>query len=86
MYSNYNIPQYSRNMQSYSSPRYSTYSTPNNSDRFIGGGFVAPFLLGGIAGSLLTRPNYPIYAPGPPIGFYPPPRPYPYYSSTYNYY
>ena len=84
MYSSYNIPQYNRNMQSYNTQRYYN-SNSNNGDRFIGGGFVAPFLLGGIAGSLLTpRQNYPIYAPGPPI-FYPP-RPYPYYSSTYNYY
>ena len=85
MHYNYNIPQYTRNMQSYRPQNY-TYPTSNNGDRlFLGGGFVAPFLLGGIAGSLLTRPNYPVYAPGPPIGFYPP-RPYPYYSSTYNYY
>lgn len=87
MYSTYNIPQYNRNMQSYSSPRYSSYNNSSSGDRFIGGGFVAPFLLGGIAGSLLTpRQNFPIYTPGPPIGFYPPFRPYPYYSSTYNYY
>lgn len=85
MYSKYNIPQYPRNMQSYRTQNY-THHVNNDGDRlFFGGGFAAPFLLGGIAGSLLSRPNYPIYAPGPPIGFYPP-RPYPYYSSTYNYY
>ena len=86
MYTNYNIPQYSRNMQNYHPQNYSTANVNHNDgDRlFFGGGFAAPFLLGGIAGSLLSRPNYPIYAPGPPI--YYPPRPYPYYSSTYNYY
>lgn len=72
MYSTYNIPQYSRNMQSYR-------PINNSGDRFIGGGFVAPFLLGGIAGSLLTRPNAPVYIPGPPIYYYPPYRPYNYY-------
>ena len=46
------------------------YRQPNN-DRFIGGGFIAPFLLGGITGGLLApafypRPYYqPMYAPYP---------------------
>jgi len=52
----------------------------NNGNRFIGGGFVGPFILGGIAGSLLTNNNqpnnnfypYPVYYPYPPT-------PYPYY-------
>lgn len=26
-------------------------------DRFLGGGFLAPFLLGGLAGAALTRPR-----------------------------
>ena len=79
MYSNYNIPQYHRNMQSYRTQNY-TYPNNNGDRLFLGGGFVAPFLLGGIAGSLLTRPNYPIYQPGP---IYYPPRPYPYYNNYY---
>lgn len=48
---------------------------PIRGNRFFGGGFIGPFLLGGITGGLLApafgpRP-YPIYpAPYPP---YPPP-------------
>jgi len=41
----------------------------NNQDRFISGGFIAPFILGGITGGLIAnnRPNsyynYPVYIP-----------------------
>lgn len=74
MYNN-NIPQYNNNMQkNYSKNR------PNNGDRFIGGGFFGPFILGGITGGLIanSRPNYPIYyAPYP---YY---QPYPYYYRPY---
>ena len=73
MYPRYNIPQYGRNMQNYNRPRPQRPPYYGNDDRFFGGGFIAPFLLGGIAGSLI-RPNYPVYTPGPP--FYPPYRPY----------
>lgn len=89
MYPRYNIPQTRRNMQTSGS----YYGNYNNGDRFIAGGFLGPFILGGIAGSLITnRPNYgygPVYGPPPPpIIYYPPqPVPTPYYSSTsYNYY
>ena len=45
---------------------------PYPGDRFIGGGFLGPFILGGLAGGLFNRPNY--Y----PVRPYPyPPRPYP---------
>ena len=50
----------------------------NYGDRFIGGGFIGPFILGGITGGLLApafypRP-YPVYQqPFIPYG------PYPYY-------
>ena len=46
-----------------------------NDDRFIGGGFVAPLLLGGIAGYAIgnNRPNY-----------YYPPQPYYYPNLYYN--
>lgn len=50
---------------------YSQYQ--NNDDRLIGGGFLGPFVLGGITGGLVApyfnRPNY-YYYPYPP-------RPYP---------
>lgn len=85
MYSNYNMPNYRTNM-----PRRGF----NRNDRFIGGGFIAPFLLGGITGGLLARPNNfggNYYAPYP----YPVPVPYPYnnnystyptYTENYYYY
>ena len=70
MYNN-NIPQYSNNMQK-------NYKT-NNGDRFLGGGFFGPFILGGITGGLIanSRPNYPIYYS--PYPYYP----YPYYYRPY---
>ena len=45
----------------------------------LGGGFIGPFLLGGVTGGLLApafypRP-YPVYYGPPPVG----PYPYPYY-------
>ena len=71
MYNN-NIPQYSNNMQR-------KPNNPNNGDRFIGGGFFGPFILGGITGGLLanSRPNYPVYYS--PYPYYP----YPYYYRPY---
>lgn len=83
MYPNYNIPQRRQTMQTarnFSSARYI-----NNGDRFIGGGFLGPFLLGGIAGSLIGRPNYGYGPPPPPIIYYPP-IPQPYYNNNYYYY
>lgn len=46
-----------------------------NDNRFIGPGFLGPFLLGGITGGLLA-PNfgprpYPVYRPYPPYPPYP---------------
>ncbi len=73
MYNN-NIPQYNNNMQkNYSSNKH------NNGDRFLGGGFFGPFILGGITGGLIanSRPNYPIMYP--PYPYYP----YPYYYRPY---
>ena len=65
MYNN-NIPQMKPNMQR---------NNNNNGDRFIGGGFFGPFILGGITGGLIanSRYNYPMYVPYP---YY---QPYPYY-------
>ena len=65
MYNNYN---YGRNF----------YRRPVG-NRIIGGGFLGPFILGGITGGLLApafypRP-YPVYYGPPPVG----PYPYPYY-------
>ena len=50
-----------------------------NGDRFIGGGFLAPFLLGGITGGLLAPSFYPrpIYGPMPIY-------PVPYYQNQYQ--
>ena len=45
----------------------------NNGDRFIGGGFLGPFILGGITGGLLAPSFYPrpIYGPVPmPVPVY----------------
>lgn len=84
MYPRYNIPQQNQNMQirrNYSMGR------SNNGDRFIGGGFLGPFLLGGIAGSLVSRPNYGYgYGYGPPPIIYYPPAPRPYYTNNNYYY
>ena len=104
MYTNYNIPQNScckpgnytssqnyvpmnYSTTSYSSPTYGTTSY-SDGDRFIGGGFLAPFLLGGVGGYLLGRPNYNNFGPGPiPVYFPPSPPPYPVpYSNTNIYY
>ncbi|NLA33569.1 MAG: hypothetical protein GX861_01730 [Tenericutes bacterium] len=46
-----------------------------NNNRVFGG-FAVPFLLGGITGSLLTRPNYYYYPNYYPMG----------YPMNYNYY
>ena len=90
MYTNYNIPQKKyykpTNYQNY--PNYTTTTTYTEGDRFIGGGFLAPFLLGGVGGYLIGRPNYnnqgpiPVYFPQGGPG----PYPYPPYSNTNIYY
>ena len=80
-----------RNINQFSYPQaHAYYKTPyndNSGNRFVGG-FFAPFLLGGLAGAAVARPNY--Y--GGPVG-YPAPMPYPMpmpitpsYYSTSNYY
>lgn len=51
----------------------------NNNDRFIGGGFLAPFLLGGITGGLLAPSFYPR-----PYPVYPAYPPYPVYQVPYT--
>ena len=50
---------------------------PYGNNRFVGGGFAVPFVLGGITGGLLAPAFYPrptYYAPYPPM-----PGPYPVY-------
>ncbi len=70
MYNNNNIPQNYSNMQR------PNHHNSHYNDRFLGGGFFGPFLLGGITGGLIanSRPNYPIYYS--PYPYY---QPYPYY-------
>ena len=84
MYSNNSMPQYRANM-----PRRGFGLNRRGDDRFFGGGFVAPFILGGITGSLLSRPNN-FYGPYPVPSPYPVPfmvnNPYPTYSENYYYY
>lgn len=79
MYSNNIMPNYRMDI-----PRRG-FGLRHNNDRFFPGGFVVPFVLGGITGSLLTRPNY--YVPFQP---YPMPfyinNTYPNYSENYYYY
>ena len=69
---------------SYQNPRnFKNFQTRPNDDRFIGGGFLGPFLLGGVTGGLVAplfyggynRPYYNNYY------YYPYPSPYyrPYY-------
>ncbi|MDD3392694.1 MAG: hypothetical protein PHE54_04070 [Bacilli bacterium] len=86
MYQKYNYPNYPINNQML----YNPYNVGNvgNDDRFIAaGGFLAPFLLGGIAGAAIApnlgnnRPYYynNYYYPYPPMN-------YNYYNPYYNYY
>lgn len=60
---NLNTSQYGNNFQG--------PNVVNNGDRFIGGGFLGPFILGGITGGLLA----PSFGPRP---MYPAPMPVPY--------
>lgn len=50
-----------------------------NQDRFVGGGFLGPFVLGGITGGLLA----PAFYPRPYYNNYYP-YPYPYYGLYYR--
>lgn len=80
MYPSYNIPQQRQNMQI--GRNYSRPGRPNDDRFFFGGGFLGPFLLGGIAGSLVSRPNYGYNYGPPPVIYYPP---QPYYTTNYYY-
>ena len=84
---NYNIPQNEtfnqRNLHNYPKGRPPMNSNYNNNDRFLGNGFLGPFLLGGVGGYLLGRPNYngpiPVYFPNNM------PYPYPIYQRPFYY-
>ena len=83
---NYNIPQNGKIYTKNFNQRPINLYSQNNDDRFFGGGFLGPFLLGGVGGYLLGRPNYngpiPVYFPnGAPYQ----PYPMPYYQSNYYY-
>lgn len=85
MYNN-NIPQNRYfNPRNFQNPNHNQRSLNfDNDDRFIGGGFLGPFLLGGVGGYLLGRPNYnyngpiPVYISNRPP-YYPMPYPGYYY-------
>ena len=87
MYSNNNMPYYVRNI-----PNRNSFGLRRNNDRFFGG-FAVPFLLGGITGGLLARPNnygsfqpYPVpypYIVNPGFSTY---SSYPSYTENYYYY
>lgn len=72
-------------MSSSSIPMSSSMSSmpmSSSNDRFIGGGFLGPFILGGITGGLLAPSFYrPGYGGGygRPCCYGPYPAPYPYY-------
>ncbi len=68
---------YSKVISNYKMPPYST----TNDNRFAGG-FLAPFLLGGITGGLLAPSFYPRPIYGPVIYR---PYPVPYYPNQYFY-
>ena len=89
-YSYYSYPTSNFSTSNYPTTNYGSMNYANDGDRFFGGGFLAPFLLGGVGGYLLGRPNYNNFGPGPiPVYFPPQPQPYPYpvpYSSNTNIY
>ena len=64
---------------------YSPYNyRSNNNNRFIGGGLLAPLLVGGIAGYAIGNNNYKNYYPYPYPNYYP--TYYPYNNYYYYYY
>ena len=74
MNQNYN---YNMNYKLPNNPPFNNQYRPNNNDRFIGGGFLGPFILGGLTGGLVApffygnnRPNYNYYYPYPTTYYY----------------
>lgn len=58
MYPNNNMNQYYQNYSSNYQDYNNLYNNNIQDDRMIDGGFLAPLLLGGVAGYLVGRPNY----------------------------
>lgn len=76
MYPNYNMAQNSSNMYQNSPYFYDYQNRENEDERFIPGGFIAPFLLGGLAGYAIG---------GRPNNNYPTVYPYNYYYNNFYY-
>lgn len=75
MYPTYNMVQSFPNMYRNDQYLYNNQNKMNQGDRFIPGGFIAPLLLGGLAGyAIAGRPNN-----------YPYPYPYNYYYNNFYY-
>lgn len=83
LYSNKSMPIQNSSMVSSSNPMVSNAnpmmanqsSTAGNDERLLAGGFLGPFLLGGITGGLIA-PAF--YGPRPVYNTYYAPAPYPY--------
>ena len=78
MYNSYQNP---RNFNSYNRQ---VYRQNQNNDRFIGGGFLGPFLLGGVTGGLVAPLFYGGYNRPYYNNYYYYPYPYPYYRPYYR--
>lgn len=93
MYRTYNYKVNPQNMRYQNLSQQNSFNSTNsipNDERFFAGGFLGPFVLGGITGGLLApafnnngRPinnnYYPPYPPYPPYSPYPPYYYGPYY-------
>ena len=77
----YNSYQNQRNFNNYRRPY---KPNQNNNDRFIGGGFLGPFLLGGVTGGLVAPLFYGGYNNRPYYNNYYYPYPYPVYGPYYR--
>ncbi len=71
---------YNYNMRNFNSNMYRGRQNQSN-DRFLAGGFVAPLLLGGVAGYAIGNNNRPNYYYPQPYYYYPPVS----YSNNYYY-
>lgn len=77
-------PNYMSNYNYYNNRYPNSIATSNNDERLVGGGFLGPFILGGITGGLVSpffyggynRPPVYYYQPGPYRPPYYGPRPY----------